>query len=504
MTLILPFIHPNKDNYLLDQVNCLEKPLLIVAEGKRSYFSNYYLILQKCFELYHSSNLKIDFSQFCKNAEEVMSLLGLKVHYFPLCKDIHTIIREQINLQRPVLVFGNLKTLYYSHHYNVSDWMHLFLIKGYNATTGVYYIMDSAQKKNEGYKYDEFVITTEMLESLAASSHETYNTEYFFSIESLHIEPIESELLITCINEILSAPINNEIIAMEQHQEHNSGITTEYIGTKLLGMVKSKEVLNAELVIQFKRFSVNSTLIEKIEETSAQLIKEWKTVIAVYLKSLITENRSFSVQVNSEKAIILENSLKTYLKEVLIMLYSLRGIQQKEMPEMKWNAENNEEGIIQSDEDIIKFCIQTDKEYDYNNSPKFIYHIKPNQNFIYNVQISIAQEPKVSAYQAGIIFRTKLGETYIWGIFNNEKVVLSKSIDPIFSYNVARNVEILQVRLENNGDYVFSVADQDTSIVEVYRTNMLSDLSAIGIGFRNWYSVNSLQLDLKSHIELIE
>lgn len=62
--------------------------------------------------------------------------------------------------------------------------MHLFLIKGYNATTGVYYIMDSAQKKNEGYKYDEFVITTEMLESLATSSHETYNTECFFQLKA--------------------------------------------------------------------------------------------------------------------------------------------------------------------------------------------------------------------------------------------------------------------------------------------------------------------------------
>ncbi|MNN89123.1 hypothetical protein D3C81_2068940 [compost metagenome] len=83
-------------------------------------------------------------------------------------------------------------------------------------------------------------------------------------------------------------------------------------------------------------------------------------------------------------------------------------------------------------------------------------------------------------------------------------MVLSNSIDPIFSYNIVLNVEILQVRLENNGDYVFSIADQDTSIVEVHRTNMLSDFSAIGIGFRNWYSVNSLQLDFKSHIELIE
>jgi hypothetical protein len=504
MTLILPFVQPNKDNYLLDQVNCLEKTLLIVAEGKRSNLSNYYLILQKCFELYHSSTLINNFSQFCKNTEEVMILLGQKIHYFPLGKDIHTIIRNQIDLQRPVLVFGNLRTLYYSHHYNVSDWLHLFLIKGYNATTGVYYIMDSAQKKNEGYKYDEFVITTEMLERLATSSHETFTTECFLSIENLPIEPLESELLITCINEILKAENYNEIIVIEQHQENNNGKTTEHIGTRLIGMVKSKEVLNAELVLQFKRYFGNTALIEKIEETAAQLIKEWKTVITDYLKSIVKANGPFNIQAKSEQAMLLEKSLKAYLKEVLILLYSLQEKQQQEITEMEWKVENNEADIIKLDEDRIKFCFQTDKEYDYNNSPKFMYPIKPKQNFIYNVEISIAQEPKVSAYQAGIIFRTTRGETYIWGVFNNEKVVLSKSIDPIFSYNIVRNVEILQVRLENNGDYIFSIADQDTSIVEVYRTNMLSDISAIGIGFRNWYSVHSLQLDLKSHIELIE
>ncbi|WP_150272361.1 hypothetical protein [Paenibacillus tepidiphilus] len=504
MTLILPFIHPNKDNYLLDQVNCLEKTWTIVAEGKRSYFSNYYLILQKCFELYHSSNMKDGFLHYCRNTEDVMNLLGFKVHYFPIDKDIHETIRQQIDLQRPVLVCGNLKALYYSHHYKVSDWMHLFLIKGYNAQTEVYYIMDSAQKKNEGYKYDEFVITADMIESLATSSLNTYAVNCFLSIESLPVEPLESELLITCIQEILKAPTYNEILAMEQFQEINSGSSTKHIGPKLLGMIKSKDVLYTELVLQFRRFFGNTPLTDQIEEAAEQLIKEWRAVITDYLKSRTVGNGSFDVQANSRTAIQLEHSLRSCLEDGLDVLHPLRETQQKELTEMSWTAENNEAGIIKLDEERVKFCFQTDHEYDYSNSPKYIYPLKPNHKFIYNVQISVTQEPKVSAYQAGIVFRTKHGETYLWGLFNNEKVVLSKSIDPLFSYDINRKVVRLQVRLEDNGEYVFSVAEQDASLVEVYRTTMLAELSVIGVGFRNWYSVSSLQLDFKSHIECSE
>ncbi|MBW7475876.1 BtrH N-terminal domain-containing protein [Paenibacillus oenotherae] len=504
MIVHIPFIYPNKDSYPLDQVNCIEKPLSMVAEGKRKFFSSYYFILVKCIDLYRVSKVKKNSNGFYQNAKEVMSLLGLNVHFFNRCNDFHTIIREQLRLQRPVLVCGNLRLLYYSHHYKTSDWMHLFLVKGYNDETDVYYIMDSTQKKDGGYRFEEFTITSEMLENLAISSHEIFATELIFSVETADREPLESELLITCTNEILNAPlVNNEFIAMVDYQD-NRDMDEQTLATKLIRMTKSKEVLYIELTSQFKRFLGHVPLIEQIENLAAQLIQEWTIVIAIYMRSML-KKEIFDTGTRLEKVLHLEKSMKTCLEEVQTMLHALREAQGGQAAKSIWTEENNEDNILKFDGNTASFSFQTKKEHDYINCPKIMYPIAAgtnDQSLLYTANISIIKKPHVPAYQAGIVFRTGHGETYMWGIINNEKIVLSQSIDPIFSLDIEGDVNRLQVRLDKNGEYIFSYAEQEKSMVDVYRTNALSRLSGIGIGCRNWFSVQPMQLQFISHLDV--
>ena len=51
---------------------------------------------------------------------------------------IHKIIINLIKSNKPVLLTGNLKELYYSSHYKEQDARHLFLIVGYDNEKKIY------------------------------------------------------------------------------------------------------------------------------------------------------------------------------------------------------------------------------------------------------------------------------------------------------------------------------------------------------------------------------
>lgn len=269
-------------------------------------------------------------------------------------------------------------------------------------------------------------------------------------------------------------------------------------------MIKSKEVLYKELIQQLRKLLQHDALIQNMEETAARLIQEWKAVIPLYLRSMLRKNMTFDVRSSSLKALESEKRLKAILTEILSILNAYQESHSDQKSSTRWFEENNEEGIITIENETIQFNYVSETEYHYTNCPKVMLPkntLAAQRSFVYKVDISILNTPHVNAYQAGIVFRTSYGETFIWGIFSNEKVVLSKAVDPIFSVNMA-DVKRLQIRLEPNGEYVFSYGVHEDAVIDVFRTSALFTISEIGVGGRNWYSVESLKLAFKPEIEV--
>ncbi|WP_147355717.1 hypothetical protein [Cohnella faecalis] len=481
----------------------MEKPLAIVSEGMKSQFSSYYYMLIKCFNLYRINKMENDrdLTHFNNLNSEVFRLLGIQLHFHSFDKNIDTLIREKIKLKQPVLVFGNMRELYYSNHYKKLDWIHLFLINGYDEERDIYSILDNTQKKNESHKLDEFILTAEMMRTLAFSSKETFGTTSVLSCERVqqHSDSVYLELLILCLKEIQDAPVeNNEIVLMEFFQNGSEfhHMTVESLGFQLIRMNNFKEVLFTELINQLKRYLSDSAILTELEHLAKKLIQQWQSAINLFLVYYYRKGSTIDVRKLAGDAIETELSIKKLCSESLSLLYFNLQQQRHDKSESLWNEENNQDLVISLNDKSVVFQFEADLEFDFADCPKIFYK-SPSvdfQNLLFKTKLTVHNPPRSAPFQAGIVFRTIDGETYIWGVFKNEQLVLSKTMDPLFSANIESKVAFLQLKYENHS-YVFSYGDQNGVIRDAFKTDQIAEIDEIGFGSRNWGELKPMKLE---------
>ena len=142
-----------KDEYEIEEVNCLERPVAMVLNSYCPIYRNLYLFHEKmnrCYNLHFYDDIGYKDKISMKRAQIILEQeLGILMHRVVERDEMHQLILEQLKKNNPVIVPGNLKEIYYSKFYNKENWKHSFLLHGYNLDNKLFFIYDSVQCENE-------------------------------------------------------------------------------------------------------------------------------------------------------------------------------------------------------------------------------------------------------------------------------------------------------------------------------------------------------------------
>lgn len=180
-------LHRIDDEYEVDEVNCLEKPVALLLHSFNPVYRNLYLFfvkMNRCYNLQKYKDLHYENMTTMQRATLVLKQeMGIDIEKQNNCKDIHIFINEQIKKNNPIIIPVNLKELYYSKFYNKVDWTHSFLIYGYDKDNELYQVFDSVQNVG-GKNLYEFVVQKKEMEKLYESFCENIYADGIYYIES--------------------------------------------------------------------------------------------------------------------------------------------------------------------------------------------------------------------------------------------------------------------------------------------------------------------------------
>ncbi len=119
-----------KDEYEIEEVNCLERPIAMVLNSYYPIYRNLYLFYEKmnrCYNFHFYDDIDFKDKISMRRAQIILEReLGIVMHGIVKKEGMHRLILNQLKKNNPVIVPGNLKEIYYSKFYHKENWKHSF------------------------------------------------------------------------------------------------------------------------------------------------------------------------------------------------------------------------------------------------------------------------------------------------------------------------------------------------------------------------------------------
>lgn len=107
----------DESKYLIEQVDCVERPLFVAIKSYNEYYAHLYLLFLKLSQSYYLGNTyKSHNYSFARSRYILEKELNFKFGYIN-SKNLIEGIEQEINKNNPVLVLVNLKDIYYSNFF---------------------------------------------------------------------------------------------------------------------------------------------------------------------------------------------------------------------------------------------------------------------------------------------------------------------------------------------------------------------------------------------------
>jgi len=516
MQKIIPNIRPNEDDYLLDYVDCFEKPIAILLESYGKNQSAFYYIFNSLLKCYnYIADCRSDHFKNMSFIDYINSRFNITIEPCNKEGSINDIIKEQINQDNPILIIGNLRELYYSKHFKTSDWKHLLIVKGYDDEKELYKIMDATQKSSDVHRYEEYVIEYPVLDKMYQSYYHLENTcgIYFAKYTQKQVNLLE--LLIECIDNLLDCYnskqpykeldyINNIMKIISEGECINPEQTCVLIANSY----KYKDVLYSELSKMVSVLTGDKTLVNKITDKKTLLIGKWKSIIIICKKACF-RNKPISLSKEISDVIQCEVDMKNILLEVREALKVFSESEQC------LESDTNDEWLLENNRDSIITLNKTDCMFDFNNNK--IYNAwfgddaptafikaftEPGKDFILRTSMKVDSCGQFVNFHAGIVFRTMDNEIYFWGSHCGMSLVLERiGTDSKLKRIAISNERVsLQLRKKDNTYYFEYSFDEGTDMIEAYIIDNIKDICQIGFGCKTWNEFHSLRVEFEKEL----
>lgn len=476
-------IKANIEAYPLDQVNCISRAISLCIASYDIQLSNLFLIIDSFERCYSIKSLEEPKEPYDRELNLVQKYLNLNFEKIFLDKNFFTAIEEQIVLNNPVIVPINLKEIFYSDYYREDDWEHPVVIKGFDSSKKVFYILDYIQLKSDIPMERDFTIEYGVLyvafQSYFSNIGKTDN-EFILVLDKTKVE--KSKTFPIYIKEI------QENIALGDMENNFLKLAP----VKWLNIYKYKEIL----------FSLSLNLLKGLTCQSNNYLIRKNNIINLNKKLFfrLYMNWSRSNQINSELVIEINHVIQ--LEQILIKeLFERLNVLflEKRDVEMLYIFENNEDNIIQVINNIFQFTFAENKIYNTwlgDDSPKVVFPKASNGKI--SISLSVVKNLYDADFAGGIFIRD--GEDmYYYTLDAKGKLNLDK-----------RGVELSLVHEYIESDCLeFGIEFKNKKCNFLYRKNSVSSynlfyslelkekLIEYGIGCKTYYSAKPLVVEIK-------
>lgn len=486
----------DENKYLIEQVDCVERPLFVAIKSYNEYYAHLYLMFLKLSQSYYLGNTyKSHNYSFARSRYILEKELDFKFGYIN-SKNLIEGIEKEINKNNPVLVLVNLKDIYYSNFFKKKDWIHLFLIRGYDKDKKLFYIMDNIHRTGDNDKilYD-FVIQYDTLTAAYNSYCNNINNDFIYYIDS-HNSNVNSKntilpLLLKGINYYLHTDIKYYLNDENVQKVQNYGTTD--LSKSIIKMDYYREVFFNELSILLTAFlSPDNNNYNLFNSKEKELVSCWKRKTSLRLFSIRKKKN-----ILYDDVIEIEKEVRQLLEKITEDLLHKKEKQLGEFQCIKQRLVNNTDKIISFiDSRTIMFNFNTNKIYNNwftDESPKVIYELDLNiTNLIFETRIDFVSCGKNSDIIAGIYLKTIKNERYLWGSKSGQKMVFENTgieAELLNIYNKCSKIN-LSINFSNDNLYLeYSDSQNGTNIIE-RKDISLKELKEIGIVCKTWNLTN--------------
>jgi len=399
--------------YSFEMVNCFERPQAILLENYKQDLGRFFLIYNGLAMSYFEKKYIENNGFYFKSVEIELQIKLIKKH---INGDMKNLLIDILNKNKYILLPGNLRGLYYSNHYMVNDWKHLFLICGYDEQKDLFIIYDNEHQ----YYEDDNIFYTK------------FYMRYSDICEVFKSYIWESEL--GCIfyfdvpNNVDYANLTFNFIKIFSLLSKKKLYTQDYI----LSLMDTE--IDNEILIQYQKLLINSTKykyvminefselikkqeidIEHLKKINEELYFLWskKVLNKIHRKLLCKKVEKFSDDTEiAEKEMVLFN-------EILDIDNKIRTNGDKYYYSKKYKTRNNGDKIIQINNKEVSFIFNKNKTYNWwtrDMCPKVI--IDSNilhKDFYFELDVQILKCVEISGYQFGFYIITEKNYAYVFG-----------------------------------------------------------------------------------------
>lgn len=411
--------------YTFEQVNCVENPIKIAYGNYGKYNEIAFLLyvkMQFCYNLKKFKGIDTNKMSSLQRIEKVLEKeLNVNIHRkrpLNFFKDIE----QLLEMKHSVLIVGNLKELFYSNHYKKTNWIHLFLITGFDSERRIFFVIDSTQLRVNGVQnYCEFVIPYDIMYNMYESwnKYKSYEDILFFDSTEKHGKENEKDILKDFLIEFLYGKDDQPYCEISLVEKILCKETGELACERLMKIHHSKEVLFNEIDKILLICRIDKELYEMyVLRKDALLMKNREVVNRVIY--LVYKNEKEKILGEVERLKVEETQMKELLHNVLMSIKE--GSKQAKKNKKSDNLENNKDEIISiSESGIYKFVFRGDRIYNNwqrDEAPKVICYRGNKKEEYFDIQskVYLKYYDRYDKFSAGIFIKTDKGATYIWGI----------------------------------------------------------------------------------------
>lgn len=442
--MVLDSICDTTQKFTLDVVSCLERPLANILNAEYLGYGNIFILYSKMEHLYYK-NSRISVKDILNNC------FNIKVNDTDFLS--YKKIKQKIKSLNPIIVGVDLYYLYYSEYYLKKHWPHWILIKGYDESSDVLYILDNEPFRIFESQYQDLRITYSLIKKACIGFKKNFgiaNSVITLDVSGMSCNDICSMRIktvsryISILKHEMKVPVQIKLIdefrkLNDMHDYTSVGIydelqkkiinankyhmvicneISEWISSNYDDAYKLKEV-GVKLKDLWNGYTIRGIIDIKNNVYCGDSIKWMQNVAELHeelVKLLIRVNENISNDINNDCNE--ENSLNIKKYECVV------------------NAENNSDGILKCHGNEYIFCFNSAKTYNWwseDHAPKVILSSEEmnEEGRCIRYKVMPIHKDKGIHYQIGIFIREDnnirwMDGNYLCSVDEENNMVISK------------------------------------------------------------------------------
>lgn len=153
---ILTFINEDEGKYTWQELNCLYRPFAIVLKSfDKDYFDIFLMLLSNVHAYYKDDTyeyapfrLSHPMMDLFRNDYNDVFSVDVEGMFYDSEEDFHTKVKKSLDEDTAIIIPGDVFKLFYHSAYLVKHDTHYYIVKGYDETKGIYYLLDNCQINN--------------------------------------------------------------------------------------------------------------------------------------------------------------------------------------------------------------------------------------------------------------------------------------------------------------------------------------------------------------------